>query len=166
MDPSAESLPSNSEPFRAPPTAAQAAVSAPDPGQFPGCEAVSEASAPSDENHEMLAASHEMLASNGAALGAAPATTVTTLEHDVATAGSDSDRDVDDIPLQARMARESRDAITEGCSADSGESVVRVPAAAALPVSASHAASGRRQRLRRKCGRRCGRQVPAAAAAH
>ena len=142
MDPSAESLPSNSEPFRAPPTAAQAAVSAPDPGQFPGCEAVSEASAPSDENHEMLAASHEMLASNGAALGAAPATTVTTLEHDVATAGSDSDRDVDDIPLQARMARESRDAITEGCSADSGESVVRVPAAAALPVSASHAASG------------------------
>ena len=110
IDPSAESLPSISESVRAPPRAA--AVSVPDPGQFPGCEAVSEASAPSDENHEMLA---DMLASTGAALGAA-------------------DSDVEDIPLQTRMGREARDAT------GSGESVVRVPAAAAPPVSASHAA--------------------------
>jgi hypothetical protein len=88
----------------------------------------------------MLAASHEMLASNGAALGAAPATTVTTLEYVVATAGSNSESDVDDIPLQTRMGR---NATSEGCNADSGESVVRVPAAAAPPVSAGHAASGK-----------------------
>jgi hypothetical protein len=88
----------------------------------------------------MLAASHEMLASNGAALGAAPATTVTTLEYVVATAGSDSENDVDDIPLQTRMGR---NATSEGCSADSGEFVVLVPAAAAPPVSASHAAIGK-----------------------
>jgi hypothetical protein len=81
-----------------------------------------------------------MLASNGAALGAAPATTVTTLEYVVATDGSNSQSDEDDIPLQTRM---DRNATSEGCNADSGESVVRVPAAAAPPVSAGHAASGK-----------------------
>jgi hypothetical protein len=72
----------------------------------------------------MLAASHDMLASNGAAAAALGA----------------ADSDVEDIPLLTRMGR---DATSEGCSAGSREFVIRVPAAAAPPVSASHAAIGK-----------------------
>ena len=129
-DLSVVSLSCISEPVSAAPTAA--AEPAPDLGSLPG---MGGASTPSDY-------SHETPASNGAAPGAAPAAIP---EHVFATAGSDSDGDEADIPLQKRILDLKgkpgeevavtepvyADATSEGCNVDS---VVPVPAAAAPPA--------------------------------